>query len=223
MHRRRVCKALDHAAVRELVEAEAFAAQRGKSLNTVITIHPKLLANYPNDVGQWLPGFLLNKLRIWCVRDCGFGYFAIWVRENYEGDRREHIHILISVPEGQRAALDDALRRWLVGKDGQHGADNVVKVGQPEYSRDPYGRRTSKALTYVLKQMTPQARFALERRVRRETKSRDDDAPVASVLGKRWGVSRSLNRRTRATFWKGTTNRKAASGTTALGTKRRTA
>ena len=49
------------------------------------------------------------------------------------------------------------------------------------------------ALTYILKQMTPQARFALCYRVRRETRCRETHAPVAAVMGRRHGVSRSLN------------------------------
>jgi hypothetical protein len=153
----------------------------------------------------------LNQLRIWCERDRGFGYFAVWVRENYEGDRREHLHMLIYVPDRHRAALEEALSRWLVGKEG------VFKIGRPEYETDRYGRRVNKAVTYSLKQMTSKAWFALGKRVFREKQCRDDEAPVAPVLGKRWGVSRSLNRQTQATFWT------AASAVPFKGAKRRAA
>ena len=86
MYVRRLCKALDHYDVRDLVEAEHFAERRGKKLNATITVQPKLLDAYPDDIGRWVQ-WLLNKIRIHCER-AGFGYFALWVRENYEGDRR---------------------------------------------------------------------------------------------------------------------------------------
>jgi hypothetical protein len=194
MNKRRLYKALNHKDVRSLNEAEYFAEKRGKKLNTMITVHPKRLALYPNDVGHWV-WWLLNKLRIWCERDRGFGYFAIWVRENYEGDRREHLHMLLCVPERERTKLEDTLRSWLPGDE------KAVHVGRPEYKRDSYGQRVNKALTYLLKQMTPQARYALDRRVRREKHCRDTGAPVAAVLGKRCGVSRSLDARARKSFW----------------------
>jgi hypothetical protein len=193
MYVRRLCKALDHEDVRELIEAEHFAGKRGKKLNTTITIHPKLLHEYPTDLGRWLSS-LLNKLRIHCER-AGFGYYAIWVRESYEGERREHLHVLMYVPEKQQDTLEAALRRWLPGED------EVVELGRPEYRRDRFGRLVNKAVTYLLKQMTPQAWFALEKRVRREKQCRVTHAPVAAVMGKRWGTSRSLNKATRKAFW----------------------
>ncbi len=44
MNVRRLCQALDHRAVRELVDAEQFAEKIGKRLNTTVTIHPKFLS-----------------------------------------------------------------------------------------------------------------------------------------------------------------------------------
>ena len=194
MYLRRLCGALSHEDVRDLVDAEHFAEKRGRRLNTTITVHPKLLTSYPADVVKWVSSFL-NKLRIWCVRDRRFGYFALWVRESYEGDRREHLHVLVSVPDRDRSALEAALRRWLPGADG------VFDLGRPEYRRDRFGRVTNKAMTYVLKQMTTQAWWSLEKQVRRETHCRETHLPVAPVLGKRCGVSRSLNKATRQAFW----------------------
>ena len=194
MYQRQLSKALTHRDVRDLNEAIHFAEKRGKPLNTTIAIHPTCLTHYPEDVGDWVSG-LLNKIRIWCERDRGFGYFALWVRENYEGDRREHLHIMLSVPENERASLEAALRRWLPGRD------EVVQLGRPTFRTDRHGRRINKALTYLLKQMTPQAWVALNRQVRRESCCRKTAALVAAVMGKRCGVSRSLNRNTRKTFW----------------------
>jgi hypothetical protein len=194
MYLRQLTKALDHHDVRDLIDAEHFAQKRGKPLTVSITVHPKFLDQYPADMGQWI-SWLLNKLRIWCDRDRGFGYYAIWVRENYEGDRREHIHILLHIPKGERPNLEDVLRRWL------HGKDNVVELREPKYRQDRYGQRTNKALTYMLKQMTPQARYSLGGQVYRENKCRETHAPVAPVLGRRCGTSRSLNAKTRETLW----------------------
>lgn len=193
MNVRGLCPALDHGAVRELLDAEHFAEKIGKKLNTTVTIHPKFLAEYPADVGRWLSK-LLNTLRVWCTR-AGFGYYAIWVRENYEGDRREHIHLLMYVPAREREAFATALRRWLPG------SENVIDIGKPEYGRDRFGRVTNKALTYMLKQMTLQAWFALDKRVRREKHCRETHMPVAPVLGRKWNVSRTLNKAARDAFW----------------------
>ena len=99
--------------LRELHGVAQLADKRGKKLNTRVTIHPKLLAGYPVDVGRWL-GKLLNKMRIWCTR-AGFGYFAIWVRENYEGDRHEHVHMLLYIRPRHRQQFEAALHRWLPG------------------------------------------------------------------------------------------------------------
>jgi hypothetical protein len=203
MYLRVPSKALNHHDVRDLIEAEHFAEKRGKPLTTSITIHPKLLDEYPADVGQWLC-WLLNKLRIWCERDRGFGYYAIWVRENYEGYRREHIHILAHVPRGDREALQGALRRWLPGQD------SVVELGESTFRQNRFGRRINKALTYMLKQMTSQARYAFCGKIYRETKCRVTHAPVAPVLGRRCGTSRSLNVNTRRAFWAAPQERKSA-------------
>lgn len=193
MYLRKSSKALTHREVRDISEAVHFAEKIGKPLTATLNINPALLAAYPPDVGLWVSAFL-NKLRIWCDR-AGFGYFAIWVRENYEGDRREHLHVFLSVPEQQRKELEEAARRWLPGDPA------VLEVGRPKFSNDGFGRRVNKALTYLLKQMTPQAWASLGRAVRREKHCRRTGEPVAPIMGKRCGVSRSLSEKTRRIFW----------------------
>lgn len=89
MYRRKLSRALSHREVRDLADAVHFAEKRGKPLTATLNVNPALLYSYPADLGPWLTAFL-NKLRIWCER-AGFGYFAIWVRENYAGPRREHL------------------------------------------------------------------------------------------------------------------------------------
>lgn len=49
--------------------------------------------------------------------------------------------------------------------------------------------------------MTPQAWYSLSRRVRRETRNRHTGEKVAAVLGKRWGLSRTLDRKAREAFY----------------------
>jgi hypothetical protein len=105
MYVRGLTKALDHHDVRDLIGAEQFALKRGKPMTATINIHPKLLNEYPEDIGRWI-SWLTNNIRIHCQR-AGFGYYALWVRENYEGDdRREHLHLMLHLPEGQRDALE---------------------------------------------------------------------------------------------------------------------
>ena len=76
-----------------------------------------------------------------------------------------------------------------------------MQLGRPLFRTDRSGRRVNKALTYMLKQMTPQAWVALGREVRREKHCRRTGEKVAAVMGKRCGVSRSLNEGTRRAFW----------------------
>jgi len=155
MYVRQLSAALDHEDVRNLSAATCFAEKRGKPLTMMVTIHPALLADYPSDLGQWVCA-LTNKLRIWCER-VGFGYFAIWVRENYVGERKEHLHVLLYVPDRERAALEAAMRRWLPG------VETVVHFTKATFRNNRSGRRVNKALTYMLKQMSTQAWYALGR------------------------------------------------------------
>ncbi len=134
----------------------------------MITIHPKSLANYPEDVWIWISRTLLNNIRIWCRRR-DFGYYCLWVRENYVGDRREHLHLLLHVPETRRQSLEAALRRWLPGDDA------VVKLDSLKHKPSRFGQLRDQGLTYLLKQMTPQAWWSLQKRVRRDRVTRDGE------------------------------------------------
>lgn len=197
MYTRRYQKALTPRDVWKLVKAEQLAKNLGKELDTFVTVHPKFMMDYPLDVGKWLSAFL-NKLKIWCHRE-GFGYFAVWVRENYEGDRHEHVHMLMNVPLSKLLSLKQAVRRWLPGDD------RVVDVRPARYRTNPFGRKINEAFEYSLKQMTPQAWRSLRNHgkpVRRETHHPITGRPVAPVLGKKCGVSRSLYKaRKRQALW----------------------
>lgn len=164
---------LTHHQVRDLVDADHLASSIGKPLNTFITLHPGHLLVEPPHVGKWLQAEL-NALRIWCCR-MGFGYYAIWVRENYMRPRSEHVHILLHVP----LTDFDRFAERLSGRFDYSGVVEVQKV-------------TSPLIWYLLKQMTPQAWFALGRQIRRQAASDRTGARVAAVIGKRCGMSRSL-------------------------------
>src|SRR3954451_6764544 len=115
MYTRRTKKALTPFDIREFLEAECVSNDRKKQLNTFVTLHPTFLKDYPHDIGKWVQA-VLNKVRIWCTRE-GFGFFALWTRENFQGNRQEHLHLLLHVPESKRLPLEQALRKWLPGDD----------------------------------------------------------------------------------------------------------
>jgi hypothetical protein len=188
MNRRSLCKALDHVAVRDLGDAEGHAKRLGYDLRTTINVSPWLLTEYPADLRAFFDEFM-NKLRIWCSRR--FGFHAIAVRENFEGHRREHFHVLLYVPRRELAALEEAVRRWLPGEP------EVVKFESAKFRADRSGRVVNQALTYMLKQMTQPARVSLNWRVRRQVRCSETGARVAPVLGKRHYVSRSLDAKAR--------------------------
>jgi hypothetical protein len=170
---RKMSGPLSHIQVRNLIEANHVAAKIGKPLTVFLTIHPAHLMDYPSDIGRWLQSEL-NVIRIWCQR-AGFGYFAIWVRENFDCRRTEHFHMLLHVPEA-------AINKLAVMMRSRFAGEGVVDI-QPV---------VSPVLPYLMKQMTPQAWFALGGQVRRQTASDRTGAPVAPVMGKRCGVSRTL-------------------------------
>jgi hypothetical protein len=180
MNRRRLRNAIDHREARRLRSAVHEAARQNRILNRFVTIHPGRLGLPPDDLGLFFRA-AIKRIGNWFRRNCG-GWWAIWVRENYEGDGREHLHLLIHVPRNRYRAFEAALLRWWP----ETGAVDFVSVNNP-----------TDVVAYMLKQMTPQAQFALRRRVRRETRSRHDLAKVAPVLGSRTGMTGNLKRLTK--------------------------
>jgi hypothetical protein len=191
MNHRKPVRGLKPQDVRDLSEAEGHASRLGYDLRTTINVSPWLLDEYPADLRLFFDDFM-NKLRIWCVRH--FGFYAIAVRENFEGNQREHFHVLLHVPARERAALEAAVRRWLPG------APEVVTIGKANFKPNRFGQSTNQALTYMLKQMTTQAWAALGRKVRRQRTCSKTGALVAPVMGKRHYVSRSLDAKARQRF-----------------------
>lgn len=175
MNRRKMRGPIDHNEVRELIEAYHHAKRIGRPLNIAVAINPAHLDQQPADVWLWFK-VVLNKLRNWRRRQ-GFVYTCLWTRENYQGVGREHVHLLLHVPEHLQDDCEDALRRWCPGKPETVHCEHVTSDG---------------AFTYMLKQMTPQALYALCGKVYREGCNRHDGAKVGKVLGKRCGTSKNL-------------------------------
>lgn len=192
MNVRKPKKALGTREVRDFLEGVHFAEKIGHALNETITLHPGCLPDAAPD--PW-PEFvrLLNLLRIWFRRQ-GHPYCAAWTRENYARPGAEHLHVLIYVRPKTRGALVTALASWFP-------SPGAVQLRKAEVGRDQSGGRYNKAATYFLKQMTPQAAYSLNWRVRREKRNRHTGEKVASVLGKRSGLSRSLDCKAREAFY----------------------
>lgn len=179
MNHRRLNKAITNGEARRLKSAAFEAARRGRPLNVLITIHPGRMIDPPDDPGLFFR-LVVKKLGQW-FRNNRHPWWGLWVRENYHGLGREHIHMLIHLPPlppRPHRKLEKALRRWWPDQ-------GVVDLRQAD----------DEVLNYLLKQMTPQAMFALNFLVTREKASRHDLAKVAAVLGKRVGMTSNLRSR----------------------------
>ncbi len=161
---------------------------RQKRLNTSITVHPGRMDEPPDDPGLFFRRRVRNHIAIWLKRHGCRVWYAIWTRENYEGEGREHLHVLAYVPVSLRSALAEAVARWWPGVD----ATKAERVDEP---RVVFG--------YMAKQLTSKAHWVTRRRhdgrptIRYEKFCRYTGAPVAAVLGKRCGVTNDLKRAVR--------------------------
>jgi hypothetical protein len=170
---RRPNKAITHVEVRRLKTAAFEAARGGHPLNVLITIHPGRMVDTPKDSGLFFR-LVVKKLGQW-FRNNRLPWWGLWVRENYQGPGREHLHMLIHLSSRMHRRVEKALRRWF---PDQGVVD--VRVADDE------------VLDYLLKQMTSKAAYVLRWRVTREKASRHDCAKVAAVLGKRVGMTTNL-------------------------------
>ncbi|MDF2810797.1 MAG: hypothetical protein K0S56_1828 [Microvirga sp.] len=173
MNHRRLSGAITHQEVRRLKIAAHEAARRRRPLDVLITIHPGRMIDPPDDPGLFFR-LVVKKLGQW-FRNNRHPWWGLWVRENYHGLGREHFHLLIHLPPRLHRKLRKALRRWWPDQ-------GVVDLREAD----------DEALGYLLKQMTPQAMFALKFLITREKASRHDLAKVAAVLGKRVGMTSNL-------------------------------
>ncbi len=171
---------------RETLRAENFAHKIRRPLQTTLDFHPLYLDAQPEESLDVFFAGLRVRLTTWCRRKIGGSWWA-WFRENYAGDRREHLHMVMHLPPRLRGELETAIRRW------HPGAPDVVQIGERKAFYNPATGRRTDGLSYRMKQMRGDAVGPPgPTRLYRETKSRHDGAPVAPVHGKRCGVSGSL-------------------------------
>jgi hypothetical protein len=174
---------------RDAIRAENFAYRIGRRLQTTLDFHPVYLDLQPEGDLDSFFGGLRNRIATWCRRKIGGSWWA-WFRENYAGEGREHLHMVMHLPPRLRSELEAAIRRWYPGAPG------VVKVGERKAFYNPATGRRTDGLSYRMKQMRGDAVGPPgPTRLYRETKSRSDGAPVAPVHGKRCGISDSLTQK----------------------------
>jgi hypothetical protein len=172
---------------KDLLGADRFAAEHlGRPLNTTLDFHPGHLDTCPAEALDAFFSKLRMLISTW-LRRKKIRTFWVWTRENYEGERREHLHIVLHLPPRLRADLVDHIR------DLFPGSPQLVSIGERVNVRNTATDRRVDGLRYRMKQLRGDAVGAPGRtRLNRETRSRHDGALVAPVLGKRCGVSDTL-------------------------------
>lgn len=111
MNQRKLSHALGPADVRMLSETPHAAERLGLSFTALVTIHFGLVVPPPADPGQYLRRELINRFGTW-FRRRGIIWTALWVRENFVGQDREHVHLLVHVPRKAWRAFAAAAWRW---------------------------------------------------------------------------------------------------------------
>ncbi len=174
------CRKLSHALrpqdVRMLSEAAHAAEFLSQPFTALLTVHFGLLTPSPADPSEFLRRDVINRLGVWFRRQ-GITWTALWVRENFVGSKREHVHLLVHVPRAFWQAFQTAVRRWWPDK-------NVADVRR--------ATNVEGAVRYLSKQLSPQAHFAVRRRIGRQRVCPRTEARVAPVLGRRFGMTRNL-------------------------------
>ena len=180
MNRRKLTKFLDHRAVRSLDAARYYAETLGHPLNCFVTIapcrglvvHSQASADYFASIRNWIG--------IW-IRRRNIRFTAIWTIENNSGGTDPHMHILMHVTAQLISDFRTALAR-------QYPGDSVTHVrpddGKAKLHSSGYQGST---LNYMRKQMSPQAWWALNKRVRRSN--------GGPFLGRRWGTTANISTR----------------------------
>lgn len=171
----------------DTIRAENFAYRIGRRLQTTLDFHPVHLDAPPDESLDAFFAGLRNRIATWCRRKID-GSWWVWTRENYAGEGREHLHLVMHLPPRFRPQLKAAIRRWYPGNP------ELVHVGERKAFYNPATGRWTDGLSYRMKQLRGDAAGPPgPTRLYRETKSRHDGAPVAPVYGKRSGVSDSLS------------------------------
>lgn len=181
MNIRTVTGALTHTEVGHIMHVWHHARRIGLPLAVMIT-------QSPPGVDQMSPAQRMRVLRAtlnaYCAfaRRNGFESTYLWVREIRPEGTGEHFHILVHVPAllVHRFSKLAQARRPFPEVEARHAS---------EYSRMDRNGRWLSALTYLVKQMTPQARWKYD--LQRQ--------PGGKVIGKRYGMAQNLMQSTQHT------------------------
>jgi hypothetical protein len=181
---------------KNILGADKFAGDIGKPLNTTLDFHPRHLDEYPTEsLDTFFAAFrvrLTTQLRRW-----GIGSYWAWMRENYEGERREHLQMVLHLPARGWAKWRERLETYVRRLPPYRGGIGVVQVGPRKKEFNQETGRWDDGLRYRMKQLRGDAVGPPgPLRLNRETKSRFDGAPVAPVYGQRCGVSETLSLKT---------------------------
>ena len=180
MNLRKQTKALDHLAVKRLDAGRYHAVNIGQPLNCFVTIAPCRGKATALERPAIYFGNLRNWIGVW-IRRRAIQFTSIWTIENNIAGTDPHIHILMHLPARLVLEFREALAR-------QYPGDNVIhlRADDGQASWHPSGYRGS-TLNYMRKQMSPQAWWALGKRVRR--------VQGGPFTGRRWGTTTNLNGR----------------------------
>ena len=180
---RRVTRGLDRNAVIDLNDAWHHARKIGRPLNVMLTLRPLDIDQVaPNDcTAIW--NKVLNKLGMYS-RYYGIPFTAIWSREINRDGTGEHLHVLMHVPAKRRAHFEERVYGWY---EGPSEIDVRPAHQMTRFTAD--GRRMN-AITYITKQMTPQAWY-------RRGLIRQGGGPI---LGKRASCTQNIDFKARASW-----------------------
>ncbi|MCZ8187951.1 MAG: hypothetical protein O9308_16375 [Beijerinckiaceae bacterium] len=177
MRTRKPSKALTHIDVPFLFDAWHRACHMGRPLNVFITVRPDGVDELTID--QRCRIFLrIKKNYTEFARRHGFPPTFLWTREISKTGTGEHLHLLCHAPSPRVARLIGCAVTWLPGTreiDARRASQAIRRTSR--------GKLRS-AITYILKQMTPQANF------RRHYSRR----PGGTIHGDRCGASQNLRK-----------------------------
>ena len=180
MNLRKQTKALDHLAVKRLDASRYHAVKIGAPLNCFITIAPRRCEGAPLERPALYFAGVRNWIGVW-IRRRSLQFSAIWTVENNLAATDPHIHILMHLPSRLFSDFREALAKQYPGNGVTHLRPDD---GQTAWHSSGYRGST---LNYMRKQMSPQAWWALGKRVRR--------VHGGPFTGRRWGTTANLNAR----------------------------
>jgi hypothetical protein len=128
--------------------ADRFAREIRPPLNTTLDFQPCHLDVYPTANLDEFFAALRMRISTW-LRRKRIGTYWVWTRENYEGKRREHLHIVLHLPPRYRGELENHIR----GLPPYKGDAYLVQVGERTSVRCPVTGRWTDGLAYRMKQL----------------------------------------------------------------------